>query len=212
MDLFLKEECSMNRRWIGLLLAGVTALGLFTGCGSEKKGAPAAQEKAPAAAQAKGPLTLEYTYNKKEGMASNQMAAWIEDKDGKVVRTLFATKFTAQGGYKKREQALPVWVKKSGLAQLDKAKVDALTKATPQSGKVTASWDGKDDSGKTAPDGTYKLVVEATLYMDSDALYTGTFQKGGKEQTLDMKEKLTKEPEKKENKDLITGVKAVYRP
>ncbi|WP_276689827.1 DUF2271 domain-containing protein [Acidaminococcus massiliensis] len=170
----------MNRRWTGLLLAGVTALGLFTGCGSEKKGAPAAQEKAPAAAQAKGPLTLEYTYNKKEGMASNQMAAWIEDKDGKVVRTLFATKFTAQGGYKKREQALPVWVKKSGLAQLDKAKVDALTKAT--------------------------------LYMDSDALYTGTFQKGGKEQTLDMKASLTKEPEKKENKDLITGVKAVYRP
>ena len=99
----------MNRRWIGLLLAGVTALGLFTGCGSEKKGAPAAQEKAPAsaAAQAKGPLTLEYTYNKKEGMASNQMAAWIEDKDGKLIRTLFATKFTAQGGYKKREQARP---------------------------------------------------------------------------------------------------------
>lgn len=27
-----------------------------------------------------------------------------------------------------------------------------------------------------------------------------------------MKASLTKEPEKKENKDLITGVKAVYRP
>lgn len=103
-------------------------------------------------------------------------------------------------------------MKKSGVAQLDKAKVDALTKATPAAGQVTAGWDGKDDNGKSVPDGTYKLVVEATLYQDSDALWTGTFQKGGKEQTLDMKESLTKEPEKKENKDLITGVKAVYRP
>lgn len=204
----------MNRRWTGLLLAGVTALGLFTGCGSEKKGASAAQEKAPApaAAQAKGPLTLEMTYNKKDGMASNQFAAWIEDKDGKLVRTLFATRFTAQGGYKTREQSLPQWVKKSGLAQLDKAKVDAFTKATPAAGQVTAGWDGKDDNGKSVPDGTYRLVVEATLYWDSDALWTGTFQKGGKEQNLEMKASLTKEPEKKENKDLITGVKAVYRP
>lgn len=202
----------MKRKWMGLMLAGVTALGLFTGCGSEKKAAPAAQEKAPAQTEAKGPLTLEYTFNKKEGKGTSQMAAWIEDKDGKLVRTLFATRYTTQKGYKKQAQALPVWVKKSGVAQLDKAKVDALTKATPQSGKVTAAWDGKDDSGKTAPDGTYRLVVEATLYMDSDALWTGTFQKGGKEQTLDMKESLTKEPEKKENKDMITGVKAVYRP
>ena len=138
------------------------------------------------------------------------MAAWIEDKDGKLVRTLFATRYTTQKGYKK--QALPQWVKKSGLAQLDKAKVDAFTKATPAAGQVTAGWDGKDDNGKSVPDGTYKLLVEATLYQDSDALWTGTFQKGGKEQTLDMKESLTKEPEKKENKDMITGVKAVYRP
>ena len=137
------------------------------------------------------------------------MAAWIEDKDGKLVRTLFATRYTTQKGYKK--QALPQWVKKSGMAQLDKAKVDALTKATPAAGQVTAGWDGKDDNGKSVPDGTYKLVVEATLYQDSDALWTGTFQKGGKEQTLDMKESLTKEPEKKENKDMIIGVKAVYR-
>ena len=199
----------MKRNLMGLFLSGLVAAGLLTGCGNEKKpAAPAA--KAPAQTEAKGPLTLEYTFNKKEGKGTNQMAAWIEDKDGKLVRTLFATRYTTQKGYTK--QALPQWVKKSGLAQLDKAKVDALTKATPAAGQVTAGWDGKDDNGKSVPDGTYKLVVEATLYQDSDALWTGTFQKGGKEQTLDMKESLTKEPEKKENKDMITGVKAVYRP
>ena len=197
----------MNRNLMGLFLSGLVAAGLVTGCGNEKK--PAAPA-VPAQTEAKGPLTLEYTFNKKEGKGTNQMAAWIEDKDGKLVRTLFATRYTTQKGYKK--QALPQGVKKSGMAQLDKAKVDDLTKATPAAGQVTAGWDGKDDNGKSVPDGTYKLVVEATLYQDSDALWTGTFQKGGKEQTLDMKESLTKEPEKKENKDLITGVKAVYRP
>ena len=202
----------MDRKLTGLLLAGVTAMSLFAGCGSEKKAAPAAQEKAPAAAQAKGPLTLEYTYNRKDGKAANQMAAWIEDKDGKVIRTLFATRFVAKGGYKKRDQALPVWVKKSGLAQLDEKKVDALTLATPQSGQVKMAWDGKDDSGKDAPDGTYKLVLEATLFQDSDVVYTGTFQKGGKEQNLEMKEKRTKEPDQAANKDMVTNVKAVYRP
>lgn len=198
----------MKRNLMGLFLSGLVAVGLLTGCGSEKK-APA--PAAPAQTEAKGPLTLEYTFNKKEGKGTNQMAAWIEDKDGKLVRTLFATRYTTQKGYKK-QALLPQWVKKSGLAQLDKAKVDAFTKATPAAGQVTAGWDGKDDNGKSVPDGTYKLVVEATLYQDSDALWTGTFQKGGKEQTLDMKESLTKEPEKKENKDMITGVKAVYRP
>ena len=108
----------MDRKLTGLLLAGVTAMSLFAGCGSEKKAAPAAQEKAPAAAQAKGPLTLEYTYNRKDGKATNQMAAWIEDGNGKVVRTLFATKYVATKGYKKQNQALPQWVKKSGVAQL----------------------------------------------------------------------------------------------
>ena len=205
-------DCKLDRRLTGLLLAGVTALGLFTGCGSEKKTAPAAQEKAPAAAQAKGPLTLEYTYSRKDGKAANQMAAWIKDKDGKVVRTLFATKFVAKGGFKKRDQALPVWVKKSGVAQLDAKKVDAFTQATPQSGQVKVAWDGKDDSGKTAPDGTYQVVLEATLFQDSDAVYTGTFQKGGKEQTVAMKEKRTKDPDQAANKDMVTNVKAVYKP
>lgn len=202
----------MDRQLTGLLLAGVTAMSLFAGCGSEKKAAPAAQEKVPAAAQAKGPLTLEYTYNRKDGKATNQMAAWIEDGNGKVVRTLFATKYVATKGYKKQNQALPQWVKKSGVAQLDKAKVDAFTQATPQSGQVKVAWDGKDDSGKDAPDGTYKLVLEATLFQDSDAVYTGTFQKGGKEQTVEMKEKRTKEPDQAANKDMVTNVKAVYRP
>ena len=79
----------------------------------------------------KGLVTLEYIFNKKEGKGTSQMAAWIEDKDGKLVRTLFATRYTTQKGYKK--QALPQWVKKSGMAQLDKAKVDALTKSHPRS-------------------------------------------------------------------------------
>lgn len=203
----------MDKRLTSVFLAGIAALGILAGGYGETKqaAAPAAKTETKQTAAAKGPLTLEYTYKKPEGMASNQMAAWIEDGNGKLIRTLFATKFTAAGGYKKRTQSLPVWVKKSGLAQLDSKKVDAFTQATPAAGKLTFTWDGKDDSGKEVPDGTYKLVLEGTLYDTSDALFTGTFTKGGKDQTLDMKKTLTKEPEKAANKDMITGVKTVYK-
>ena len=87
----------MKRNLMGLFLSGLVAAGLLTGCGSEKK-APAPAAKAPVQTEAKGPLTLEYTFNKKEGKGTSQMAAWIEDKDGKLVRTLFATRYTTQKG------------------------------------------------------------------------------------------------------------------
>lgn len=89
----------MNRNLMGLFLSGLVAVGLVTGCGNEKK--PAAPA-APVQTEAKGPLTLEYTFNKKEGKGTSQMAAWIEDKDGKLVRTLFATRYTTQKGTRSR--------------------------------------------------------------------------------------------------------------
>ncbi len=47
------------------------------------------------------------------GIASSQYAIWIEDEAGRLVRTLYATSFTAKGGYEYRKEALPVWVGKA---------------------------------------------------------------------------------------------------
>jgi hypothetical protein len=212
---------SVKRIWGTLVVAGFLALGLISGCGSEKQAAqaeagatqrPAAtQETAQGTAQEPGTLTLAYTYQPKSGAWANQLAAWIEDENGTVVRTLMATRFTAQGGYKKRSMSLPVWVKRSGLAQMDSNQVDALTSATPQAGKQTLVWDGKDDKGQPVPDGTYKVVLEATLYKNSDELFIGTFVKGGPDQPVKIDAVLDQEPEQAANRDMVSGVNAVYK-
>lgn len=48
-----------------------------------------------------GTLTVTFDFEKQSGYASNQFAVWIEDVDGNLINTLYATRFTATGGYKK---------------------------------------------------------------------------------------------------------------
>lgn len=211
----------MKQTWKGIVLLGIFAASLaLSGCSGEKPAAQANTNTAVASnveasaegkAQQPGNLTFVYTYKPKAGAWANQLAAWIEDENGTVVRTLTATRFTAQGGYKKRSMSLPVWVKRSGLAQMDQARVDALTSATPQAGKQVLVWDGRNDSGQPVPDGTYRVVLEATLYKNSDELFTGSFVKGGQDQNIKMDTQLDQEPEQKENRDMVSGVNAFYK-
>jgi hypothetical protein len=213
----------MKTREKNIILIGLLALALISGCSNEKKSAQAqttapqqtetaqTAETAAKTDQQPGTLALTYTYKPKSGAWSNQMAVWIENEDGKVVRTLMATRFTAQGGYQIREMSIPTWVKRSNLAQMDAKDVDALTSATPQGGTHTLIWDGKDSKGQTVPDGSYKVFMEATLYKYSDELFTGSFTKGGGDQNVTMDATLTQEPEHKENRDMISDVSAVYK-
>ena len=76
------------------------------------------------------------------GIASSQYAIWIEDEAGRLVRTLYATSFTAKGGYEYRKEALPVWVGKAKPQAMSSIQVDAITGATPQNGLLTYQWDG----------------------------------------------------------------------
>ena len=71
------------------------------------------------------------------GIASSQYAIWIEDGTGRLVRTLYATSFTAEGGYEYREDALPIWVSKAKPQTLSSTQIDAITGATPRNGVMT---------------------------------------------------------------------------
>ena len=125
-----------------------------------------AQQKTPQAA-----AELTFSYTRLSGSASNQFAVWVEDSQGKHIKTLYATKYTANGGWKRRETSIPVWVKKSGLADLTGAQVDAVTGATPKTGTLTYTWDGTDSSGKAVPAGNYVLYLEGTLRWENQVLY-----------------------------------------
>jgi hypothetical protein len=121
---------------------------------------------------------LSFTYTRLSGSASNQFAVWVEDEQGKFIKTLYATKYTASGGWKRRETSIPVWVKKSGLANLTSAQVDAITGATPKTGTLVYTWDGTDSSGKAVSTGNYVLFLEGTLRWENQVLYRAPISLG----------------------------------
>ena len=106
------------------LLAALLTLVLLSACsGDDRQSEPPVPEP--------GVLTVTFDYEKQSGHASNQFAVWIEDMEGSLIKTLYATKFTAGGGYKNRPDSISLWVEKSGLASMPKAELDAVTGSPP---------------------------------------------------------------------------------
>ncbi|MDR0598631.1 MAG: DUF2271 domain-containing protein [Treponema sp.] len=125
-------------------------------------------------------VEVSFTYTRLSGSGSNQFAVWIEDAQGRYVKTLYATRFTALGGWKKRDLSIPQWVKQSGLAAMSQSQIDAITSPTPQTGGVRYVWDGTDSAGRAVPAGEYKVFVEASLRNENRVIYTAPVQVGGK--------------------------------
>ena len=138
------------------------------------------QQSAQIAAQNSGPQTtvtvdpaaeISFTFTRQSGAASNQYAIWIEDAQGQYVKTIFATRWTANGGYKNRPTSIPLWVKQSKLSTIPKTQVDAVSGATPPTSSVTYKWDGTDYNGAAAAAGDYVLILEGTLRWENQAYY-----------------------------------------
>ena len=157
-------------------------------------------------------VELSFNYQKQSGAGSNQWAVWIENAEGKVVRTLTVTSFTSKGrggrrGYTFRPTCVPTWVKNAKAEEMTDEQIDAVTGATPsQSGVQTYTWDFKDAAGKDVPAGDYKICFEATLYFNSILLYTGSFSTKDKAGDIKLTSTLTEEDE--QHKNMITEVKA----
>lgn len=177
---------------------------------------------APAMGQGKKGKSLEvsFNYQKQAGAGSNQYAVWIENEKGECVKTLFVTSFTTKGrargnapaqrGYVMRPTCVPEWVKASHAASKSDQQLDAVTGATPQgNGTQTFTWNFKDEQGKPVPKGTYKVKVEATLYFESDIIYTGTFSTQSKAGAIKLTSELAKPDE--QHKNMITDVRAVLK-
>jgi hypothetical protein len=162
------------------LLAAAMLLFTLAGCGAAENGGAA---NAPSVTES-AHLTVSFDYQSQSGAASNQFAVWIEDADGKLVKTLYATAFTANGGYARRPDSILNWVAKSELPNMPKAQVDAITGATPKSGKLSYVWDLTDGDGNTVPDGNYAFTVEGTLRMKNFVLYSGDIAVGGARTTV----------------------------
>lgn len=133
---------------------------------------------APAAAQPESDVvTVSLSFEKQKGYASNQFAVWIEDTNGTLIKTLYVTSFTAEGGFEKRPDAIPVWVERAGAST--KSETDAASGATPKSGTLRYVWDMTDESGARVPAGTYVFVVEGTMRWKNQVLFSGEIECGG---------------------------------
>ena len=129
-----------------------------------------------AAAQQAAEVSL--TFTRQGGMASNQFAVWVESADGRYIATLYATRWTANGGWRRRPTSIPVWVSRSALSAKTRAQVDALSGATGQTGSRTFVWDGADAGGSPVPPGNYVIFVEGTLRWENQVLFRAPFALG----------------------------------
>lgn len=127
------------------------------------------------------PRSVDISFNFKQQyrLASNQFAIWIENEEGDFIKNVFVTQFTADSGYIKRREALPLWVKKSNVKNYSQEKIDSICGATPkENGVFTYSWDCTDSNGNPVPDGKYRFFVEGSTYWENRILYSGIIALG----------------------------------
>lgn len=171
---------------------------------------PSKKKKATQAQPAGNQLLISFEF-RRGGIASSQYALWIEDAEGRLVRTIYATAFTVRRGYTFRPDALPLWVSKADIPARTPDQIDALTGATPRNGALTYTWDGTDDQGKPLPDATYTFYLEATTYWQSRTIYSGTFQWGSPTSaTIPLTVQHIAPSDR--NTDMITNLQAQYLP
>jgi hypothetical protein len=155
-------------------------------------------------------VKITFVYLRQPGMASNQFAVWIEDKTGKFIKTLYATRFTAKGGWKNRPDSLPTWVEAAQAGSLSNGQIDSVTGATPPAGDLTYLWDCKDNNGNLVPADEYRYCVEGSVRWKSRVLYTGTIKIGGSAQQSTAVRDVYGDDEEEWN--MITNVAAEYYP
>jgi hypothetical protein len=178
----------MSMKIVTLLSVLVVSTALLAACGNANQPVRngAVQEyssqtgvKSPApVGKTPGKVTINFDYQRMRKMASDQLAVWIEDTQGKHVRTLLVTRFTANGGYQKRAEAVPDWQKVFQPATTSQEVLDAVSSATPQSGPVAVMWDCLNQAGEAVPDGSYVYKVEANIEWAKTALWQGTITVG----------------------------------
>lgn len=181
---------------------------LFSSCTSPAQETPEIPSKNDDTTSSDAVLTVRLNFERSSTIASNQYAIWIENSVGEVVRTLYVSNFTANGGYQRREDCVPTWVAHAHPAQMSTDELDAISGATPRSGQHSYTWNGKDEHGNTIADGEYRIYVEGTLYWSSTVLYSGVVRWGGDSQTIRLKPAFSEEAAT--NRDMITVVTAEY--
>ncbi|WP_141433394.1 DUF2271 domain-containing protein [Bacillus sp. 03113] len=125
-----------------------------------------------------GLVSINYNLHHLSRLASNQIAIWIEDEQGNYVKSLFATSFTANGGYEKRPESLPEWRKAANWEKAPKELVNKVSHPQQEAGDHTVYWDCTDDSGSSVPNGIYVFKIEGNIEWENRVIYSGKINIG----------------------------------
>lgn len=164
-----------------VVVTGVAAVGVGVGWSGPPAPPPEIAPDPPAVVSSVpslGLVRIDYRLERQRGHASNQVAVWIEDAAGRHVRSLFATSFTAEGGYVRRPMSLPAWRESARWEQASDELVEAVARPAQDSGTHSLYWDGLDSSGAPVAPGTYRFLVEGNLRWENRVLFTGTVAVG----------------------------------
>lgn len=107
---------------------------------------------------------------------------WLEDKNGKLVKTLFVSNELSANEYKQGD-ACPDWLKQSSWAKAPKSLVDAVTGPTPNVGSGAMAFD-LSQLGLAA--GSYVFCFQVHIAEKYNVLYRGTFTAGQSAQDVKM--------------------------
>jgi hypothetical protein len=160
-----------------------------------------------------GTVTVTYTLHRIPRIASNQLAVWIEDGEGRYVRTLFATDFMARRqGFRRRPQACPLWVQASGLERWKREAIDAVSGATQKAGVISLDWGCTWPDGRSVLPGTYLYKVEGNIFWDKRVLWTGRIQVGGQPADSAATAEYLPDASAAQEGRLVEGVSASFQP
>ena len=158
-----------------------------------------------AAAEYSG-IEITFTYQRGTTIASNQLAVWVEDEEGAVVKTLLVTDFTAgRRGYRNRTMSLPVWVASADPESMTNQEIDVLSAATPRPGELVYVWDFTNETGEKVSEGIYTIHVEGTFYWESDVLYSAVIDTAQLAEEIAVEMERTA-PDTHENENMISEV------
>lgn len=154
-----------------------------------------------------GTLALRFFYNTPGSVEPTyHTAVWIEDAQGKIVRTLYVSQELSSSGFKTGTWC-PDWVKQAHWDAAPKAEVAAVTAPTPNVGDSEMIFDFAQLG--IAP-GTYGFRFQVHIAENYNVLYRGTVVVGGPDAEIKL-ETLTGPGKLDSSEQYVRDVEVRYR-
>lgn len=155
-----------------------------------------------------GTLIVEVNYMPPgEAYPTYDTAIWLEDKSGKLVRTLFVSEVLSDTEYQSGD-ICPDWTKKADWGSTEKVIVDAVTRPTPLIGGESYAF---DLGALGVPPGTYGFRLEVHFVEEYNVLFRGELSIG--ETVGDVNLERVYVPKQREgNQAVVDSIRARYSP